>query len=294
MRSPPDTDGSAARLFVAAIAAFCAVSTASAQDAVSSGFVTPSISGYAAVTVASKYLYHGYVTDNHGPVVQPYAELFGEFYRGRDWLSSASVMTTLFSSFETRHDGSASTIGEPFRSWYEVEFEVGFEAIVAKQLTLSAVYRRFDSPNSAFGSSNGLAVAAQLDDRAWLGRLALYPHATWIAPFPANVDAEEGHYFQLGISPELIGSSEAPLGITVRLPINAGLGDSHYYLGQHFGYWSGGISARLPMSFLPSQLGSWELGASATYYYLGERVADVSHSGDRNVAVFAASVSTSF
>ena len=73
--------------------------------------------------------------------------------------------------------------------------------ILAQQLTASATFLRFESPNGIYGSSNPLKFALSLYDEAWLGAFALHPNASWIAPVDRNPD--EGNYFQVGIAPRV-------------------------------------------------------------------------------------------
>lgn len=245
------------------------------------------------VEVANKYIYNGYVADQRGPVVQPYLEVFGEFYRGTGVIDSAALKLTLFESFQPRGDSDSDKF-EPLRSWYEFEVEAGLELRIAKQLTVAMMYRRFESPNGAFGSTNSFDLEFALDDSRWLGACALHPRVEWIAPLRTGSDDEEGHYFEAGIAPEFALNKSAEHAMRLRFPVNVGFGDTHQYLGRHFGFFSAGAALKVPLTFLPAGFGAWDIGASATYYRLGAVPAELSNRGDRDVFVFAASLGTSF
>jgi hypothetical protein len=47
------------------------------------------VSGSAEILVTNRSIYHGFIADDHAPVVQPEFELFGQFYEGDGFLTSA-------------------------------------------------------------------------------------------------------------------------------------------------------------------------------------------------------------
>jgi hypothetical protein len=269
--------------------------TVFAQDAVSPGLIWPHLIGSAEISVADKYIYRGYVVENHGPVVQPYLDLSAEFYRGSRIVNSASLKVSVFSSLQFHKRGLTKS-GKPMRWWYELQIEPGIELVFAKDFTFTAIYRRFESPNGVFDSFNEIELALALDDTRFLGSLALHPHVLWAAPVANGHDAgaEEGHYFEAGIAPSAAIGKTSRYPVTVELPVNAGFGDSRYYAGEHFGYLSAGVALSIPLAFLPSDYGAWTFGGSATYYYLGRNAAESTNDGQRNDSVFAVTLSTAF
>lgn len=279
------------RLLVSVAAAF-SIETAPAQDAVSPE-LDPPFSGMAEVGVADKYIYHGYVLENQGAIVQPYLEVFAQFYSGEHFLTKASFRLAVFSSFQL-HESRDEEAEAMIRSWYELQVEAGIVLEFAKRFTFSASYVRFESPNSAFIAANGAEFILAIDDSDWLGAFALHPHVTWFRPFPGGWESsDEGSYFELGIEPEhSFGKSERPP--TVSFPITVGFGQKRYYFGEHFGFFSTGVAVSVPLTFIPPSLGEWSLGASATYYRLGRNAAEFSNDGERNVTLFAATVGTEF
>jgi hypothetical protein len=264
------------------------------QDAVDKGVSWPHLTGYAEVAVADKYIYHGYIVQDKGPVVQPYVEIFGEFYRGEAPLTSASLRLSIFNSFQV-HDESAPTKAEPLRSWYETQIEPGLELIFAKHLTLIMSYRRFESPNAAYSASNSFELRASFDDESLLGRWAIHPHVAWSAAFDnGSADGERGNYFEAGIAPQTIIGNEWRYPITATVPINIGLGDQRYYFGSHFGFFSAGVKMTVPLAFLPPSFGRWRAGGSAELYYLGSAPANFTNGGDRLTNLVTGIVSTEF
>jgi len=277
---------------LAPVALAFSIGTAVAQEAVSTELHSP-FSGTAEIGVADKYIYHGYVLENQGAIIQPYLEAFAQFYSGEHFLTKASFRLSVFNSFQLHESGEPDS-DAMVRSWYELQVETGIVLEFAKRFTFSASYVRFESPNSAFIAANAAEAILSMDDSEWLGPFALHPHVTWFRPFPGGWESsDEGSYFELGIEPEhSFGKSERP--VTVTLPISVGIGQKRYYFGEHFGFFSAGATATVPLTFLPRSLGQWNLGVSVVYYRLGRNAAEFSNDGDRNESVASVALSTEF
>ena len=168
-----------ALLRAGALVLACGGSSARAQDAVARGLIAPRVSGYAEVVVADKYIDQGFVVEARGPVVQPYLEVFGQFYSGAGFLTSASLKLSVFSSLQF-HNSGRSNQADPMRTFYEFEIKPGIEVVLAKALTFTTSYRRFESPNDFYGSINSIEFVLALDDSEMLGGFALNPRALWI------------------------------------------------------------------------------------------------------------------
>jgi hypothetical protein len=281
-------------VFVFGMAAAIAA-TARAQEAVSSGLKTPKISGWVELPVASAYIYHGYVVEDRGPVIQPYIYVEGEFYSGSGWLSSASITLGIFNNLQFGHEG-IETDNTMLRSWYEMQAEAGLSFVFAESVTFSATYIRLESPNGAFISGNAISLRLGLDDERWLGAFALRPYFLWFTPIAnePHPDREVGHYFEMGVSPGVTIAKDSAYPIYVSFPAALGLGDRHYYAGQHFGFVSAGVAVSVPLTFVPKGLGDWSISGSALYYRLGSAPAAFTSDGERNKSVFTAKIATEF
>lgn len=281
------------RWLFALVAVALPIQTSAAQDAASPD-LQPRFSGSLEIAVSDKYIYHGYVLENQGAIVQPEIEVQGLFYSGPGWLTKASARLLVWGSFQS-HESRDEASEVMVRSWYEVQVESGIVLEFAKRYSVSLSYVRFESPNNAFAAANAAELVFRIDDSDWLGPFALHPHITWFRPFPGGWESsDEGSYFEIGIEPERsFGESKRP--ITISLPVTVGLGQKRYYLGEHFGFFSAGIVASLPLTFIPaSTCGEWNLGLSATYYRLGRNVADASNNSVRNESLFAVTLGTEF
>lgn len=280
------------RWLLASAAAALLVPASIAQDAVSPE-LQPRFSGSAAIGVADKYIYHGYILENQGAIIQPEFEILARFYSGEGFVSKASWRLYLFSSFQT-HESRDEKTEAMIHAWYEVQVETGIVLELAKRFTLSVSYVRFESPNHAFIAANAAELILSLDDSDWLGAWALHPHVSWFRPFPGGWESnDEGSYFELGIEPEhSFGKGERP--VTVSFPIAVGLGQKRYYLGEHFGFFSAGVAVSVPLAFIPSSWGEWNLGLTGTYYRLGRNVAAQSNDGVRDESAFTLTLGTEF
>jgi hypothetical protein len=283
------------RFLACAFASLLAItSDVFAQDAVPSGLRWSIPTGEFEVAVLDKYIYNGYVIQDQGPIVQPYVAIAEEFYNGTGWLKGASARFSFFTSLQSREDG-VSHAAAPGRWFYEIQIESGLELKFANEVTLSLAYLRFESPIDAYRPSNVLQIKLARDEEDKAGVLTLHPHVTWLAPIPFrwNPDEGDGNYFEVGIAPTtILANPHYP--VTLKLPINAGFGDDTYFPGDHFGYASIGISAAIPLAFLPKDFGKWNFTVAGTYYYLGRAPADLSNDGKRNQSVFTSTLSTEF
>lgn len=280
------------RRLLVSIAAALSLGTSAAQEAVSPE-VQPRLSGSAEVSVASQYIYHGYVLENQGAIIQPELEILARFYSGEGFLSKVSWRLSVFSSFQL-HESRAEQSEVMIRSWYEVQIETGFVLELAKHFTFRASYVRFESPNHAYIATNAAEFILSLDDSDWLGAYALNPYLSWFRPFPGGwSESDEGSYFELGIAPErTFGKGDRP--VTVSFPVSVGLGQKRFYLGEHFGFFSAGVSVSVPLAFIPPSWGPWNLELSGAYYRLGRNVADRSNDGVRDESLFTATLGTEF
>lgn len=273
-------------------AASCA---AVAQDAADAGLRWRMPTGELEIAVADKYIYNGYIIQDQGPIVQPYLEVAEEFYRGDRWLTSAAARFSFFSSLQSRQDG-VTNAAAPGRWLYEVQIETGLELELAKQFTISLSLLRFKSPVDFYQPSNALQLTLSWNDEDIEGWFALNPHVTWLAsmPFGWNAEDGDGNYFEIGIAPSAVLGSDSRYPITLTFPINAGFGDETYYPGDAFGYASIGVSASVPLAFLPKDFGEWNFGVTGAYYYFGRAPAELSNDGKRNQTLFSATLGTEF
>jgi len=60
------------------------------------------------------------------------------------------------------------------------------------------------------------------------------------------------------------------------MPCTLGLGLDNYYESNgsqdHFGYFQGGLTASIPLAFIPEDFGAWSVTAGASVYTFGTKL----------------------
>ena len=103
----------------------------------------------------------------------------------------------------------------------------------------------------------------------------------------------EGTYLELGIEPGLaIPDSE----VGVSFPVALGLSMSDYYEGADgdaaFGFFNIGAMLSVPISGIPAEYGSWELGVGVNFLFFGDALKSINGSSDgvEPIGVFSLSL----
>ena len=107
-----------------------------------------------------------------------------------------------------------------------------------------------------------------------------------------------GQYYELGIAPSYTLEKGSAYPVTLTLPVTMGLGTNHYYY-QGFGYVSVGLTASVPLAFIPTCYGNWSSSLSGLYYYLGSNASLTddpygTRTGRRDQGVISWSIGTAF
>lgn len=79
--------------------------------------------------------------------------------------------------------------------------------------------------------------------------------------------AESGTVFVFGVEPEHTFLAESDYPITLSVPGEVAFGVDDFYEENGFGYAALGLSAGVPLAFVPADYGEWGLGANLTYYW---------------------------
>jgi len=85
----------------------------------------------------------------------------------------------------------------------------------------------------------------------------------------SHLDTRGANHFEASVTPYWVLGKKSRYPVTVSLSADATIADDPYYLGHHYGWISAGVSARVPLSFLPSRFGKWSAGTSADLCYYG-------------------------
>ena len=254
------------------------------------------ISGDLGVAIVSEYLSRGLVLENQGAIVQPYLDIYYKMYEGTGFINSASLQLGFWSSVNSHLQpviGSANTTPH----WYEIDWTPTISVTFAKNFTLSLAYFEFDSPSSMFETARSINTSLSYNDSDLLGAYALHPHFTVLAELPAPGAAglgKGGWYYETGVAPSYTFAPKSTYPVTLTVPVTAGFGSSNFYGSSNFGYISTGITASVPLAFIPSSFGSWTATAGYSYYYLANTVADATATGHNNQSSFSGAIGMTF
>ncbi|MFO0856216.1 MAG: hypothetical protein U0640_02525 [Phycisphaerales bacterium] len=221
------------------------------------------------VDVTNAYFFRGIRQEDDGIIVQPYAGLTIDGFKGNNWALAFNLGT--WNSF---HDKGTGTANDDFSDkWYESDIILGATLTTGKW-TLAATYTWLTNPSDILPTVQQIDVTAAYDDTEALGAWALHPTATvTFETDNASDGQDEGKYLQLGIAPGFsrqFGGND----IAFSFPLTVGLSLGDYYqdaAGEDdtFGYASLGAKAAIPLP-VAKDFGAWTLNASVTGLLLGD------------------------
>jgi hypothetical protein len=269
------------------------------------------ITGSLGVTLTNEYIFNGLVQDKDTLIAQPYLNLYFKLYEGEGFLNNITFNLPLWASV---HDINKPNTGRPSttRDWYEFDIDPGFSFTLAKVWTVTLSDYILTSPGDYFPTNQNFVLGLSYDDSALLGAFALHPHFNFWQEISSNSGLAthgntRGQYYEFGIAPSYTFEKGSTYPVTLTLPATLGLGTNGYY-GQGFGYVSVGLTASVPLAFIPSCYGSWSSSLSGLYYRLGTNASSTddpsnpglnftngaNRPGRRDQGVVAWSIGTSF
>jgi hypothetical protein len=222
--------------------------------------------------LVTAYYFRGFLQENSGLILQPYANLYVKLSDEADDLKVTGYVGT-WNSIHSEH--TLAGTGGP-ASWYESDFLAGVD-FSKGHFTLGLIYTAYTYPNGAFDSIQEFGVKLAWDDTEYtedrIG-FALKPYAALYAE-TSDGNGSEDWYGELGIAPSVYTfnkNGEYPVALSI--PVTLGLSLKDYYLDtdgdeEFFGFVSVGGVASVPLAFIPSDYGAWNLTGSVTLYFLG-------------------------
>lgn len=239
------------------------------EAAAPAGPNTGKISLTAGFDVATQYWFRGIAQENQGFILQPYATIGFNLYKGDGALSSIDLSLGTWNSGHSHH-----AAGSGPDAWYESDIIAGVSATCDK-FTVGATFTAYTSPSGAYSTVQEVAFSLGYDDSDLLGAWALNPTFTAAVETSGSADgAHSGEYYGLSFGPSftLVDSKEYP--ITLSIPVTIGLGNNYYEsatTGEDptFGYADIGADVSMPLAFMPSDYGSWSVHAGVHVILLG-------------------------
>jgi hypothetical protein len=254
------------------------------------------ISGVIQADLTNAYFFRGILQERDGFIAQPW----GEFYFNAYSAESGPIRDVTFGvgSWSSFHTAATGAVDGP-HSLYETDWYPLVSLGLPGDLTLTTTYYWYTSPNGAFDTTQELNFKLAWDDSETLGRWAIGPWINFAVETHGTAFGDkEGSGVQMGIAPTLYTFEDETYPVTFTTPLELGLSIDNYYEREdgtenHFGYLTFGLSASMPLAFIPATAGAWSLTLTGKGYYLSNTLAEANR-GRTLYPVFVASLGVEF
>jgi hypothetical protein len=228
------------------------------------------------------YFFRGYNQEDQGVIGQPYLTLYAKLSDSDEFKVTGYVGT-----WNSVHSEASLATGSGPDSWYESDFNVGLD-FSSGALTFGMVYTLYMYPNGAFESIQEVGGKLTWDDTEFQkGKLgfALKPYVAVYAE-TGDRNGSEDWYGEAGVAPGVYTfNEEGRYPVAVSVPLTVGVSLKDYYFGDDgdetfLGYASAAVSASIPLAFIPSDYGSWNVTGTFQYMYLAAEGLQAANHGD--------------
>ena len=220
----------------------------------------------------SQYFFRGYNILNNGIILQPYADLGFNLWKGDGPINSLSANVGIWNSFS---DGHQPTGTGTRTTWTEADLYAGFTVGFLDNFSLSATYQVYKYPDIASAEQQELQFKLSYDDSELMGPFSLSPYIMFAHQLEDNVSGDDGkQYVEVGVAPSLVLLESEDYPITLTVPVVAGFSLDGYYannntgVNETFGYVSVAAMFSTPLSFISADYGSWTLTAGPQVIFL--------------------------
>ena len=248
-----------------------------------SGPNTGKLSLSGGVDVTTAYFFRGYNQEDQGFILEPYANIYLKAVDGESFKVTPYV--GLWNSIHSENT-LAATAGGP-DAWYESDFLAGVD-FGFNQFTVGLLYTAYTYPGGAFETIQELGAKLTWDDTDFQkGKLgfALKPYVGVYAE-TSDGNGSEDWYGELGVSPTVYtANKDGKYPVAISVPIVVGLGLKDYYFDdggdeEILGYVGISGVVSVPLAFIPSDYGSWNVVGSVQYLYLAADSTQIVNHGD--------------
>ena len=254
------------------------------------------LSGSFQADFTNVYFFRGILQERDGFIAQPWGELYYSLYQSEDgFIRDFSIGGGVWASFhteETLADHGPHALYET--DWYPV---ISLE--FPNSVSLTTIYYFYTSPNGAYDTVEELNFKLAWDDSETFGRFAVQPWINLaIETHRTSFGDKEGVGLQMGIAPTLYEFAHDTYPVTLTAPLEIGFAIDDYYEREDgsenpFGYLSFGLSASVPLAFMPASTGSWSFTLTGKGYYLSNTLEEANR-GDSLYPQIMASVGVEF
>ncbi|MGN6627806.1 MAG: hypothetical protein ACTHLN_14405 [Tepidisphaeraceae bacterium] len=200
---------------------------------------------------------------------------------------AAAVFVNVWSDL---NDNVHSPIGGPIQ---EIDLNVGATYTLGN-FTFGATYAYWQFGGGAEKAIEGSITYADKD--TFFTGFSINPSVLAHYRFDTEGDLNEHNacVIQFGINPTYTFFTDSQYPLTVSVPMQAGYFTDPYQGGKGagFGYLDTGVSATVPLAFIPAEYGAWSASASELFYHTPH--SDVPGNAETNFFVTTLSVNVSF
>jgi hypothetical protein len=253
-----------------------------------SGPNTGKVSVSGGIDFTTAYFFRGYNQEDQGLIAEPYANLYFKLYD-----TDAFKTTFYVGTWNSLHseDTLAQTGGGP-DAWYESDFLTGVDFAFG-HATIGLIYTAYTYPNGAFETVQELGAKLSYDDTDFMKNHGIgFGFKPYVAAYAETNDGNgsEDWYGEVGIAPGVYTfNKDGRYPVAITIPITVGLSLKDYYFDdsgdeEFFGYAAAGVTASIPLPFIPSDYGTWSLTGSFQYMYLNaEGLQTLNHGDDHEL-----------
>jgi hypothetical protein len=244
---------------------------------------TLDIHGFGDISIKNDYITpRGLLVTNTGLTTQILSGLAWDIYKNKTgFVNNVSVYGGVWNDLWSKQNHPQ--VG----SWNEFDWFVGGSVKFAQDWKFDSMYIEFLSPPHNFRIERNFQFTLSYDDSRWNTWLPINPYVRlWYAASGDStvVTGKMGqvYYVELGATPTLdLNKYNVPLVLTV--PTWVSVGPSDYWnrgltgcgasiftpcAAQNAGVFTTGLTGRVPLKFVPPNLGNWSVYAGFQYYYL--------------------------
>ncbi|MBI3126634.1 MAG: hypothetical protein HYZ11_03415 [Candidatus Tectomicrobia bacterium] len=221
------------------------------------------------------YFFRGIQQQDEGVIYQPYANLYWNAYKGKDF-----SITPWAGVWNSIHEEK----GAGNKKHYEIDYLAGVDFGVGP-LTIGAGYTLYHYPSDVFEDIHEVQLKFTFDDGDLIKmtrfpfKLSPYVMFAWETK---DKGGTEDAYWEIGLRPSFEGKIGA-VPFTFGVPVTVGFSGDDYYFKKNgkeanLGFVSVAATASIPLP-MPKEAGSWSLGLKVEYLYLDAFSARASNNG---------------
>jgi hypothetical protein len=238
------------------------------------------IHGFADLSFKNDYMTpRGLLVTNTGLTIQHLAGLVFDAYKDRaGFINNVSFTVGIWNDIWT--DGNNPTAG----AWKEFDWFVGMNIAFAQNWRFGVQFIQFLSPPGDFKAESNVEFVLAYDDSTWGLPVVFNPYVKfwYAAAGDSNVvvgKRGDTGYVEFGITPTLDLTKQG-YPVVFMVPTWISVGPEEYWNGgvgilhcvtcsaSNFGVFSTGLTAKVPLNFVPPNYGRWYVTAGGQYYHL--------------------------